>query len=155
MAVSTASAPVFIGSARSKPAILQSFSRNGPSVVPWYAREVTATFSGTDKVYVAQDDRSVVVAFRGSESPTTLDGFKDWLLTNANNYLILPTGRAGTDFAAAGVGAHEVRTLLAAIAAGNRPMEIIVYEPVREWIVAHNDLRGQCDSQPVENPSPG
>jgi 2,3-dihydroxyphenylpropionate 1,2-dioxygenase len=34
----------------------------------------------------------------------------------------------------AGVGAHEVRTWLAAIAAGNAPMEIIAYEPVREWI---------------------
>jgi 2,3-dihydroxyphenylpropionate 1,2-dioxygenase len=34
----------------------------------------------------------------------------------------------------AGVGAHEVRTWIAAIAAGNRPMEIIAYEPVREWI---------------------
>ncbi len=56
------------------------------------------------QVYVATDDDSIVVAFRGSEAPTTLDGLKDWLLTNANNYLILPTGRAGTDFAAAGVG---------------------------------------------------
>ena len=35
IAVSTASAPVFIGSARSKPASRHSFSRNGPSVVPW------------------------------------------------------------------------------------------------------------------------
>jgi 2,3-dihydroxyphenylpropionate 1,2-dioxygenase len=34
----------------------------------------------------------------------------------------------------AGVGAHEVRTWIAAIAAGNRPMELIAYEPVREWI---------------------
>ena len=61
------------------------------------------------QVYVAEDDGSIVVAFRGSEAPTTLDGLKDWLLTNANNYLILPTGRAGTDFAAAGVGAVPPR----------------------------------------------
>jgi 2,3-dihydroxyphenylpropionate 1,2-dioxygenase len=34
----------------------------------------------------------------------------------------------------AGVGAHEVRTWIAAIAAGRTPMEMVVYEPVREWI---------------------
>jgi len=34
----------------------------------------------------------------------------------------------------AGVGAHEVRTWIAAIAAGQTPMETVVYEPVREWI---------------------
>jgi 2,3-dihydroxyphenylpropionate 1,2-dioxygenase len=38
------------------------------------------------------------------------------------------------DIEPAGVGANEVRTWMAAIAAGNLPMEIIVYEPVREWI---------------------
>ena len=47
------------------------------------------------QVYVAENDQAIVVAFRGSEAPTTLDGLKDWLLTNANNYLILPEGRAG------------------------------------------------------------
>ena len=46
------------------------------------------------QVYMAETDESIVVAFRGSEAPTKLDGFKDWLLTNANNYLILPEGRA-------------------------------------------------------------
>src|SRR5206468_2420556 len=34
----------------------------------------------------------------------------------------------------AGVGAHEVRTWIAAVAAGRTPMETVVYEPVREWI---------------------
>jgi 2,3-dihydroxyphenylpropionate 1,2-dioxygenase len=38
------------------------------------------------------------------------------------------------DIAPAGVGANEVRTWIAAIAAGNRPMETVVYQPVREWI---------------------
>jgi 2,3-dihydroxyphenylpropionate 1,2-dioxygenase len=32
------------------------------------------------------------------------------------------------------VGAHEVRTWIAAVAARNTPIEVIVYEPVREWI---------------------
>ena len=58
---------------------------------------------GNTQVYVAQGDRTIVVAFRGSQAPTSLDGLKDWLLTNANNYLIIPEGRIGTDFAAAGV----------------------------------------------------
>ena len=38
------------------------------------------------------------------------------------------------DIEPAGVGANEVRTWIAAIAAGNLPMETVVYEPVREWI---------------------
>jgi triacylglycerol lipase len=67
------------------------------------------------QVYVAQNDQAIMVAFRGSEAPNTLDGFKDWLLTNANNYLILPEGRAGTDFAAAGVGARFHRGFLEAL----------------------------------------
>ena len=39
-----------------------------------------------------------------------------------------------TDIEPAGVGANEVRTWIAAIAAGALPMETLVYEPVREWI---------------------
>ena len=60
------------------------------------------------QVYLAENDKAMVVAFRGSQAPTTLDGLKDWLLTNANNYLILPEGQIGTDFAAAGVGAGSI-----------------------------------------------
>ena len=32
------------------------------------------------------------------------------------------------------MGANEVRTWIAAIAAGNVPLETVVYQPVREWI---------------------
>jgi hypothetical protein len=67
------------------------------------------------QVYLAENDQAIVVAFRGSEAPTTLDGLKDWLLTNANNYLILPEGRNGTDFAAAGVGTRFHRGFLDAL----------------------------------------
>ena len=74
------------------------------------------------QVYVAENDQAIVVAFRGSEAPTTLDGLKDWLLTNANNYLILPEGQSGTDFAAAGVGARFHRGFLDALA--------MVWEPL-------------------------
>jgi len=71
---------------------------------------------GNTQVYVAESPKAVVVAFRGSESPDTLDGLKDWLLTNANDLLILPEGRLGTDFAAAGVGARFHRGFLEALA---------------------------------------
>jgi hypothetical protein len=67
------------------------------------------------QVYVTDSDESIVVAFRGSEAPNTLDGFKDWLLTNANNYLILPAGQSGTEFVAAGVGARFHRGFLDAL----------------------------------------
>ena len=71
---------------------------------------------GNTQVYVAGNEKVLVVAFRGSQAPTTLDGLKDWLLTNANNYLILPEGQIGTDFAAAGVGARFHRGFLQALA---------------------------------------
>ncbi len=70
---------------------------------------------GNTQVYVASDPGALVVAFRGSQSPTSLDGVKDWLLTNANNLLVVPEGRIGTDFAAAGVGARFHRGFLQAL----------------------------------------
>jgi hypothetical protein len=68
------------------------------------------------QVYVGQDDSNIVLAFRGSESLATLDGFRDWLLTNARNFLILPEGQLGTDFAAAGVGARFHSGFMTALA---------------------------------------
>ncbi len=56
--------------------------------------------------YVGENDSVIVLAFRGSETPNSIDGFKDWLLTNAKNFLVLPAGKIGTDFAAAGVSAR-------------------------------------------------
>jgi len=58
------------------------------------------------QAYVASNDDHLVVAFRGSEGPTTLDGIKDWLITNAGNLLIQPEGKLSTEFLAAGVGAR-------------------------------------------------
>jgi pimeloyl-ACP methyl ester carboxylesterase len=51
------------------------------------------------------------------------------------------------------VGAHEVRTWIAAIAAGNRSMEIIVYEPVRGIRVPTLVVHG--DSDPLINVEAG
>jgi hypothetical protein len=95
------------------------------------------------QVYVAENDRSIVVAFRGSEAPTTLDGLKDWLLTNANNYLILPEGRAGTDFAAAGVGARFHRGFLEALEMVWEPLRAAVDQAQKTkerplWITGHS-----------------
>lgn len=56
--------------------------------------------------YVCENEAVIVLAFRGSEIPNSIDGFKDWLLTNAKNFLVLPAGKIGTDFVAAGVGAR-------------------------------------------------
>jgi hypothetical protein len=61
---------------------------------------------GNTQAYVAKNENHIVVAFRGTEAPTSLEGLKDWLLTDARNLLIVPEGRLGTDLAAAGVGAR-------------------------------------------------
>jgi hypothetical protein len=60
---------------------------------------------GNTQAYLATNDDHIVVAFRGTESPTCLDGLKDCLLTDAADLLIMPEGDLGTDFVAAGVGA--------------------------------------------------
>ena len=67
------------------------------------ARFVTAD---NTQAYIATNDDHVVLAFRGTEAPTSIEGFKDWLLTDAVNLLMVPEGRLGTDLAAAGVGAR-------------------------------------------------
>lgn len=61
---------------------------------------------GNTQVYVATNDEHIVAAFRGTEAPTSLEGIRDWLLTDAVNLLIQPQGDLGTDFAAAGVAAR-------------------------------------------------
>lgn len=95
------------------------------------------------QAWLLQDERAIVVAFRGSESPTSLDGLKDWLLTNANNLLILPEGRIGTDFAAAGVGARFHRGFMQALAEVWDDLSAAVEAAVGEkerplWITGHS-----------------
>jgi hypothetical protein len=68
--------------------------------------ETTFYKAGNTEAYVGTNAEHVVVAFRGTESPATLDGLQDLLLNDARNLLIVPSGRLGTDFIAAGVGAH-------------------------------------------------
>ncbi|QDT09671.1 lipase family protein [Planctomycetes bacterium K23_9] len=95
------------------------------------------------QVYVCQNAESIVVAFRGSEIPGSIDGFKDWLLTNARNFLVIPEGRLGTDFAAAGVGARFHRGFMEALAEVWNPLHQAVDEAMRFrerplWITGHS-----------------
>jgi hypothetical protein len=66
--------------------------------------EATFYTAGNTQAYVGTNAEHIVVAFRGTESPATLDGLKDVLLNDARNLLIVPSGRLGTDFVAGGVG---------------------------------------------------
>lgn len=95
------------------------------------------------QAYVAGDQGSLVVAFRGSQSPSDLDGFKDWLLTNANNLLIIPEGHIGTDFASAGVGARFHRGFMGALAEIWEPLVTAVQEAWEQaerplWVTGHS-----------------
>src|SRR5262249_40148981 len=95
------------------------------------------------QVYVAGNDDHLVVAFRGTESPTTLDGLKDWLLTDAVNLLIVPEGRIGTDFIAAGVGARFHQGFMTALDAIWDPLfAAVAAEQKREerplWVTGHS-----------------
>ncbi len=98
---------------------------------------------GNTQVYVARNDKVLLIAFRGSQAPNTLDGLKDWLLTNASDYLILPEGQIGTDFAAAGVGARFHRGFMAALHEIWEPLYTTVAKATESsdrplWITGHS-----------------
>ncbi len=98
---------------------------------------------GNTQAYVGENDQNIVVAFRGSEAPDSLDGFQDWLVTNANNFLILPEGEIGVDFAAAGVGARFHRGFLGALALVWTPVFTAVGELMQAkerplWVTGHS-----------------
>jgi predicted lipase len=98
---------------------------------------------GNTQVFVGSNDDHVVTAFRGTESPTSIEGLKDWLLTDAVNMLIVPEGRLGTDFAAAGVGARFHKGFMTALAAIWDPMFARVDEALKKkerplWITGHS-----------------
>ncbi len=98
---------------------------------------------GNTQVYVGQNDQVIVVAFRGSQSPATFDGLKDWLLTNAYDLLILPEGQIGTDFAAAGVGARFHSGFMQALADIWEPLLAAVDGAMQQkerplWVTGHS-----------------
>lgn len=82
--------------------------------------------AGNSQAYVATSPDHVLVAFRGTETPTSIEGLKDWLLTDALNLLMVPEGRLGTDLAAAGVGARFHQGFVNAIAD--------IWEPVYQQV---------------------
>jgi hypothetical protein len=95
------------------------------------------------QAYVGESNGAVVIAFRGSQAPTTLDGLKDWLLTDADDHLIVPEGREGTDFAAAGVEARFHRGFMEALHKIWEPLLAAVTEAVEAgdrplWITGHS-----------------
>jgi hypothetical protein len=98
---------------------------------------------GNTQAYVATDDNHILVAFRGTEAPTSVEGLKDWLLTDADNYLILPEGQVGTDFAAAGVGARFHRGFMTALADIWDPVCAAVQAELQKkerplWVTGHS-----------------
>ncbi len=70
---------------------------------------------GNTQAYLCHSPDHIVLAFRGSESPTSIDGLKDWLLTNAANLLIAPQGDLAAEFAAAGVTARWHQGFVSAV----------------------------------------
>ncbi|MGQ0637180.1 MAG: lipase family protein [Planctomycetaceae bacterium] len=95
------------------------------------------------QAYVAQNQAHIVVAFRGTEAPTSIEGLKDWLLTDAFNLLVVPEGRLGTDLAAAGVGARFHQGFVNAIGEIWDPLYQLVEKHLQEaerplWLTGHS-----------------
>jgi pimeloyl-ACP methyl ester carboxylesterase len=95
------------------------------------------------QAWLGVDGANVVVAFRGTESATTLDGLKDILLTDAMNLLVVPEGRLGHDLSAAGVGARFHKGFVDAIAEIWEPLAATVDAELRAndrplWLTGHS-----------------
>lgn len=95
------------------------------------------------QAYLAQNDDHIVVAFRGTESPASFEGLKDWLLTDAVNLLIIPQGRLGTDLIAAGVGAKFHQGFVSAFEEISTPLFAALKEETARrdrpiWVTGHS-----------------
>lgn len=95
------------------------------------------------QAYLATSDDHIVLAFRGTESPTALEGLKDWLLTDAVNLMMVPEGRLGTDLAAAGVGARFHQGFVSALAESWPEVSQAVKAEMKQserplWITGHS-----------------
>ena len=105
--------------------------------------EATLFSVDNTQAWLASDDATIVVAFRGTESPATFDGLKDILLTDAVNLLVVPEGRLGHDLAAAGVGARFHKGFADAIAEIWPPLAAAVEAEVKRsdrpvWLTGHS-----------------
>lgn len=95
------------------------------------------------QVYLAENEDHIVLAFRGTEAPTSIEGLKDWLLTDAMNLLMVPEGRLGHDLSSAGVGAKFHKGFADAIAEIWDPVSAAVVEENKRrdrplWITGHS-----------------
>ena len=98
---------------------------------------------GNTQAWLATDESNIVVAFRGTESPATIDGLKDILLTDAMNLLVVPEGRLGHDLSAAGVGARFHKGFADAIADIWPPLASAIEVEVKRcdrpiWLTGHS-----------------
>jgi hypothetical protein len=98
---------------------------------------------GNTQAWLGVNPDHVIIAFRGTEAPTSLDGLKDILLTDAMNLLVVPEGRLGHDLAAAGVGARFHKGFVDAIADIWPPLAAAVEAEVKScdrpiWITGHS-----------------
>jgi len=98
---------------------------------------------GNTQAWLGADDADIAVAFRGTESPATLDGLKDILLTDAMNLLVVPEGRFGHDLSAAGVGARFHKGFVDALAAIWDPLASAVEADITKvdrplWLTGHS-----------------
>ena len=96
---------------------------------------------GNTQAWLATDESNIVVAFRGTESPATIDGLKDVLLTDALNLLVVPEGRLGHDLSAAGVGARFHKGFADAIADIWPPLAEAIEVKRRDrpvWLTGHS-----------------
>jgi triacylglycerol lipase len=99
--------------------------------------------AGNTQAWLGVDDANIVVAFRGTESPTTIDGLKDILLTDAMNLLVVPEGRFGHDLSAAGVGARFHKGFVDALATVWDPLAAAVESETKRrdrplWLTGHS-----------------
>lgn len=98
---------------------------------------------GNTQAWVGSNADHVVIAFRGTEAPTSIEGLRDWFLSDAMNLLVLPEGRLGTDFAAAGVKARFHLGFMNALADIWEPVLAAVEAELKKaerplWITGHS-----------------
>jgi hypothetical protein len=103
-----------------------------PSATDAFAQHLglagTPHASGSTQAFVGANDGQIVVAFRGTQDPRTLEGLQDWLI-NADFQLAAPAGvLGGADFEPVGVDARFHRGFLGALEA--------VWDPVLEHVLA-------------------
>ncbi len=118
-------------------------SEGAPKFLEELGLKAQLTSVGNTQAYVGSDADNIVVAFRGTEAPTKIEGLKDWLLTNALNLLVVPEGRLGTDLAAAGVGARFHQGFVSAIGDIWDPVCAAVEAQLKEaerplWVTGHS-----------------